>query len=157
MKILAVLFATLNLSTSSVSIDCVDRFFVSAVEIIEGTDKTGYDPTDSLYTYKPDRRADKGRGWIFKFNQNGDLIDKAEIWHGDAYHPCGINYTPELDLIWLPVAECRPNSHTDIYVVHPHSMEYTKVTSAKDHNGGVVYISDSHTLHGVRWSGTPRA
>lgn len=128
-----------------------DFFYVSAVEIIERTDRTGFSPTDALYSYHPDRNTGKGKGWLFKFNMNGRLIDKVEIWEGNNYHPGGIDYTPDLDLIWVPVAEYRPNSHAVVYVVDPHTLDYTKVLEVDDHIGGVVYNYDRHTLHGVSW------
>ena len=53
-------------------------FYVSAVEVVESTVRNGT-VTDALYDFSIDRSAGAGRGWLFKFDDTGDLLDQVEL------------------------------------------------------------------------------
>jgi hypothetical protein len=93
-----------------------ETFYVSAVEVIESTVRTGT-VTDALYDFALDRSPGAGRGWLFKFDATGHLLGQLELTDGTKYHPGGIDYDGHS--IWVPVAEYRPNSTSHIYRVDP--------------------------------------
>lgn len=126
-----------------------DTFYVSAVEKTEKT-KT-YGKTDSLWDFSQTRTAGKGRGWLFKFNSEGHLLGKTELTRSDSFHPGGIDYDGQH--IWVPVAEYRPNSSTDIYRVDPVTMEAVLAFRANDHIGSIVHNPERGTFHGASWGG----
>ena len=125
-----------------------DVFFVSAVEVIDARVSNGT-TTDALYDFSIDRSAGSGRGHLFKFDADGNLLGQIELTRGDAYHPGGIDFDGEN--LWVPVAEYRPNSRTDIYRVDPDSLDAQLVFSEADHIGGIVRNRRAGTLHGVSW------
>jgi hypothetical protein len=125
-----------------------DAFFVSAVEVLESTRRNELS-TDSLYDFSIDRSAGAGRGWLFKFDAEGHLLAKVELTRGAAYHPGGIDFDGRF--IWVPVAEYRPNSQTDIYRVDPQTLAAELVFTEADHIGGIVHDTKRHTFHGVSW------
>lgn len=124
-----------------------DIFYVSAVEIIEKTNT--YAASDNLWDFSITRTPGKGRGWLFKFNREGTLLGKTELTLGDIFHPGGIDYDGRY--IWVPVAEYRPNSASNIYRVDPETMEADLVFHVSDHIGGIVHNLDRDTFHGVSW------
>jgi hypothetical protein len=125
-----------------------DVFYVSAVEVLENRVSNGT-PTDALYDFSIDRNAGAGRGWLFKFDVTGALLGKVELTNGDVYHPGGMDYDGR-DL-WVPVAEYRPNSNSNVYRVDPETLEAELVFSEADHIGGIVRNRHNSTLHGVSW------
>ncbi len=125
-----------------------DTFFVSAVEVLESTVRNG-ESTDSLYDFSIDRSAGAGRGWLFKFNASGQLLGKVELTNGSRYHPGGMDFDGKS--LWVPVAEYRPNSKSNIYRVDPKTLKAELVFSAADHIGGIVHNVHNDTLHGVSW------
>jgi Family of unknown function (DUF6454) len=125
-----------------------DAFFVSSVEVIEATVRNGT-VTDALYDFSIDRSPGAGRGWLFKFDAEGRLLDQLELSDGTIYHPGGIDFDGRH--IWVPVAEYRPNSRSHIYRVDPDTMAAELVFSEDDHIGGVVHNLHRGTLHGVSW------
>jgi hypothetical protein len=124
-----------------------DVFFVSAVEVTLDRVRTG--STDALTDFSVDRTPGAGRGWLFKFDGAGTLLGKVEMTEGIVYHPGGIDYDGRW--IWVPVAEYRPNSNTNIYRVDPETLEARIAFSVKDHLGGVVHDPRDGTFHGVSW------
>jgi len=124
-----------------------DVLYVSAVEILEPREFFG--STDALNDFSIDRTAGTGRGWLFKFDGEGNLIDRVELTDGDIYHPGGIDYDGQY--IWVPVSEYRPNSASNIYRVDPETMMAELAFTEKDHIGGVVHNTASDTFHGVSW------
>ena len=90
-----------------------DRFFVSAVETLEAPVRNGVE-TDALYDFSIDRSPGRGRGWLFEFAADGTLLGQLELTEGDIYHPGGIDYDGES--IWVPLAENRPNSRSQISI-----------------------------------------
>ena len=125
-----------------------DTFFVSAVEVLEGTVRNGA-TTDSLYDFSLDRSTGAGRGWLFKFKADGRLLGKLELSDGSRYHPGGMDFDGRY--LWVPVAEYRPNSRSNIYRVDPKTLKSELVFSEADHIGGVVHDVHDDTLRGVSW------
>jgi hypothetical protein len=123
-------------------------FYVTAVEVLENRVSNGT-PTDALYDFSIDRNAGAGRGWLFKFDATGTLLGKVELTSGDVYHPGGMDFDGK-DL-WVPVAEYRPNSNSNVYRVDPETLEAELVFSEADHIGGIVRNRHNDTLHGVSW------
>ncbi len=125
-----------------------DRFFVSSVETLEAPVRNGV-VTDALYDFSIDRSPGRGRGWLFEFAADGTLLGQLELTQGDMYHPGGIDYDGES--IWVPMAENRPNSRSQIYRVDPDTLEAELAFSEDDHIGGVVHNLHRGTVHGVSW------
>lgn len=123
------------------------HFFVSAVEIIEPTEI--FSSSDNVYDRTITRTAGRGRGWLYKFDENGALLEKLELSNGDAYHPGGIDFDGEY--LWVPVAEYRPNSASDIYRVDPKTMEAVIWFHHDDHIGNIIFNSSRDTFHGASW------
>ncbi|WP_247234236.1 DUF6454 family protein [Telluribacter sp. SYSU D00476] len=105
-------------------------FFMSSVEVL-------------------DRANGKGVGHLFNFNSQGTLLADVKLGEGAKYHPGGIDYDGHF--IWVPVAEYRPNSSSVVYKVEPKSLRVMEVFRFKDHLGGIVHDTDSHTLHSISW------
>jgi len=120
-----------------------EYFYMSSVEVIRGT-KRYEQPQGKL-----DRDTGTGRGHLFKFDKEGNLLHDLLIGEGDAYHPGGIDYDGKY--IWVSVAEYRPHSFTIIYKVDPETMKATEVFRFNDHIGAIVHHTDNHTLVGVNW------
>ena len=125
-----------------------DTFYVSAVEVLTSTIRNGT-VTDALYDFSIDRSTGTGRGWLFKFNGDGHLLGQVELTDGTKYHPGGIDYDGQY--IWVPVAEYRPNSRSNIYRVDPATLTPELIFTENDHIGGVVHNVHRGTLHGVSW------
>ena len=124
-----------------------ETFFISAVEVLEPTET--YANSDNLWDKSLTRTAGKGRGWLFKMDADGKLLDKVELTNSTAYHPGGIDFDGEY--IWVPVAEYRPNSASDIYRVDPSTMKATLSFHVSDHIGTIVYDPDQDRFHGASW------
>lgn len=120
-----------------------DDFVVSTVEIITRT--APYETPQDGY----DRDTGEGRGWLYKFNAEGELLDEVELGEGDIYHPGGIDF--DGTNIWVPVAEYRPNSASIVYTVDPETFEANEVFRFRDHLGGIVHNVDNASLHTVTW------
>jgi hypothetical protein len=120
-----------------------DRFYMSSVEIIEGTQRFPA-PRDGL-----DRTPGKGAGHLFEFDAGGKLLRQVKLGEGDIYHPGGIDY--DGTHIWVPVAEYRPNSRSIVYRVDPGTLQGTEVFRFADHVGGIVHDKEAKALHGVSW------
>ena len=101
------------------------------------------------YDFSIDPSEGMGRGWLFKFDAAGALLDGIELTDGAKYHPGGIDYDGKH--IWVSVAEYRPNSQSNIYRVDPDTLEFELVFSANDHIGGIVHNMHRGTFHGVSW------
>lgn len=124
-----------------------DVFYVSAVEIIEKTET--YGKSDNLWDFSLTRTAGKGRGWLFKFDGNGKLLGKVELTNNDAFHPGGMDFDGEY--IWVPVAEYRPNSFSNIYRVDPNTMEAQLSFRVNDHIGNILHNTARDIFHGSSW------
>ncbi|MDG1438017.1 MAG: DUF6454 family protein [Emcibacteraceae bacterium] len=124
-----------------------DHLFVSAVEVIIPTET--YGETDALNDFSLTRTIGQGRGWVFKLDLDGKLIDKVQVGRGAAYHPGGMDYDGKD--IWLPVAQYRPNSESDIYRLNPNTMKAVLAFSVKDHIGAIVRPKTSNKFIGLSW------
>ena len=89
-----------------------DHLFLSAVEIIEPTQK--YPSPVGGY----DRTPGKGVGHLFVMDRQGHLQKDIVLGEGDRYHPGGIDF--DGTNVWVPVAEYRPDSAAIIYRVDAH-------------------------------------
>lgn len=125
-----------------------ESFYVSAVEVLESTVRNGT-VTDALYDFSVDRSAGAGRAWLFEFDAAGRLLGKVELTDGTTYHPGGIDYDGRY--IWVPVAEYRPNSRSNVFRVDPRTLEAEQVLAEEDHIGGVVHNVHAGVLNGVSW------
>ena len=120
-----------------------DAFIVSSVEVTTPTQRFGT-PVDGH-----DRSPGEGVGHLFKFDGQGRRIAQATIGEGAIYHPGGIDF--DGTHIWVPVAEYRPDSRSIVYRVDPVTLEATEVFRFADHIGGIVFDTDTRTLHGISW------
>lgn len=120
-----------------------DYFYLSSVEVIRGT-KRFEKPQGKL-----DRDEGEGKGHLFKFDREGNLLHDLTLGEGAAYHPGGIDY--DGTYIWVPVAEYRPYSLSIIYKVDPVTMKAEEVFRYNDHIGAIVHNTDDHTLVGATW------
>lgn len=120
-----------------------DDYFVSSVEIVKRT--TRYDQPKDGY----DRDTGEGKGYLFKINSDGKLLDTISLGEGSIYHPGGIDF--DGTHLWVPVAEYRPNSQSILYRIDPKTMKAEEVLRFKDHIGGIVHDTERNSLHGVSW------
>jgi len=126
-----------------------DTLYVSAAEVVEPTVRDQSVTTDATYDFSIDRTTGVGRGWLFKFDLKGKLQGKVELSEGSIFHPGGIDY--DGSYLWVPVAEYRPNSQSNIVRVDPKTLKVEKVLSEQDHIGGVVHDPVRGVVHGVSW------
>jgi Family of unknown function (DUF6454) len=120
-----------------------DNFYVSSVDIRTPTKR--YPALQDGY----DRDTGEGVGHLFKLDMKGNMISDLTLGEGSAYHPGGIDFDGAV--IWVPVAEYRPNSRAIIYRVDPATMKATEVLRYGDHIGGIVHNTDGKSLNGVSW------
>jgi hypothetical protein len=120
-----------------------DRFYLSAVEIIEPTVKYPV-PVDGY-----DRTPGKGIGHLFVIDRAGALIKDVVLGHDIVYHPGGIDLAGH-DLL-VPVAQYRPGSSAEIYRVDVRTLRVTKLFDVADHIGGIVYDPTTDRLVGNNW------
>lgn len=125
-----------------------DVFYVSSVEVLESTVRNG-SATDALYDFTIDRSTGNGRGWVFKFDASGQLLGKVELTDGAKYHPGGMDYDGKY--LWVPVAEYRPNSASNIYRIDPKTLQAELMFTESDHIGGVVHDVHDRSIRGVSW------
>lgn len=118
------------------------HFFVSAVEVIERPQRD-----DGL---KPERMYGRGRGHLFKFDENGNLIDQVIVGEGSIYHPGGIDYDGKH--LWVPVAEYRPYSRSIVYRVDPVDLKRREAFRVDDHIGALVFNRRDRLIHGISWA-----
>ncbi|MFT3747858.1 MAG: DUF6454 family protein [Agriterribacter sp.] len=96
-----------------------------------------------------DRDNGDGIGYLFKFNENGKLVDSIRLGKDAVYHPGGIDFDGKY--IWAPVCEYRPFGKSMIYRVNPETMQATLITTIPDAIGAVAYNSDANELIGMNW------
>ncbi len=120
-------------------------FFVSAVEVVEQPRQ--FQSTDG--GRMPDRTPGSGRGHLFKFDEQGNLIDQTILGEGSIYHPGGIDYDGKH--LWVAVAEYRPYGRSIVYQVDPDDLEYREVFRVADHIGALIYNHRDGFIHGVSW------
>lgn len=120
-----------------------DYFYMSSVEVIKKTERYEQ-PINGL-----DRDAGIGKGHIFKFDKDGNLLADLLVGSGDIYHPGGIDY--DGTYIWIPVTEYRPKSFSIIYKLKVETMELTEVVRIKESIGAIVHNLQNNTLTGANW------
>ena len=120
-----------------------EYFYMSSVEVFRWPKQ--YDRPQG----KLDRDTGEGRGHIFKFDKDGNLLQDLLIGEGDVYHPGGLDYDGKY--IWVPVTEYRPHSFSVIYKVDPETMEATEVMRYDDSIGAIAHDTDDNALIGVNW------
>ena len=125
-----------------------DRYVLSAVEVIEPTQK--YQPPGTIID-GTDRTPGKGVGHLLAFDNEGNLLADRHVAETDStiYHPGGLDYDGR-DL-WLAVAEYRPNKPSIIYRVDPESLVPREVLRSPDHIGGIVHDTRRHRILGLNW------
>jgi len=120
-----------------------DNFYVSSVDIRTPTKR--YPALQDGF----DRDTGEGVGHLFKLDMKGSMISDLTLGEGSVYHPGGIDF--DGTVIWVPVAEYRPNSRAIIYRVDPATMKATEVLRYGDHIGGIVHNTEGKSLNGVSW------
>jgi hypothetical protein len=125
-----------------------DRYVLSAVEVIEPTQK--YQPPGTIID-GTDRTPGQGIGHLIAFDAQGNLLADRHVAEADStiYHPGGLDYDGR-DL-WLAVAEYRPNKPSIIYRVDPESLVPREVLRSPDHIGGIVHDTRRHRILGLNW------
>lgn len=121
-----------------------DSFFMTAVAVDQWPKK--YDVPRGKY----DRDVGIGKGYIFRFNQRGELLNTIPIGEGDMYHPGGIDC--DGTYLYVPVTEYRPLSRSIIYRVHIGTLEVEEMFRFDDSIGALAYNRDSRTLVGANWN-----
>ncbi|MFG3507080.1 DUF6454 family protein [Streptomyces sp. NPDC047821] len=119
------------------------HLYVSTAEIIEAT-RFHDRPVDGY-----DRTAGRGRGHVFVTDAAGAELGRVGVGEGTIYHPGGIDFDGES--LWVPTAEYRPDSHSIVYQVDPHTLEVREAFRFDDHIGGIVRDRHSGLLHAVTW------
>jgi hypothetical protein len=120
-----------------------EYYYLSSVEVTQSTKKYAHPQG------RPDRDAGKGRGHLFKFDRDGNLLQDLLVGEGDAYHPGGIDYDGAF--IWVPVTEYRPHSFSIIYKINPETMKAEEVMRYDDSIGAIIHDTDGEALVGVNW------
>lgn len=120
-----------------------DRIFLSSVEISEPT--VHYpEPVDGY-----NRTPGKGIGHLFILDRDGELLEDIVMSGGHRYHPGGLDCNSKF--VWLPVAEYRPDSSTDVYRINDSTYAVKKLFTGPDHIGGVVRGQETGHLIGQSW------
>ena len=120
-----------------------DRMFLSAVQILEPTQK--YPTPQGGY----DRTPGKGIGHVFVLDREGHLQRDIILGEGDMYHPAGMDF--DGTSVWVPVAQYRPNSSAIIYRIDARTLGVHKQFEVTDHVGGIVRDTATGHLVGQSW------
>ncbi len=122
-----------------------EAFFLSSVETTSAPQIYSGAEENSAY----DRTPGAGVGHLFKFDSEGRLLDHITLGEGSQYYPGGIDFDGEV--IWISVAQYRPNSHSIVYRVDPDDLSVEEVFRFDDHLGAIVHDRQGQTLHAVSW------
>lgn len=90
-----------------------------------------------------------GKGHLFKFDSDGQLLDSVVLGDKKRYHPGGIDFDGEN--IWVSVAEYKPHSTTTVYKVDPNTLEAEEAFDVDDHIGAITIDRETGHLHGATW------
>jgi len=93
--------------------------------------------------------AGEGVGHLFKFDSTGILLAQMTLGDATIYHPGGIDFDGKY--IWIPVAEYRPSSKSNIYKVDIETLQATEIMRFDEHIGAIVHNIDNNSLTGVSW------
>lgn len=88
------------------------------------------------------------RGLLHRFNRAGRLTGLADLTDGARYHVGGMSL--DGDLLWVPVAEYRPDSTSRIVAVDKHTLAVVSSFLVDDHIGAVT--ADGERIYGVNWN-----
>jgi hypothetical protein len=92
--------------------------------------------------------AKSKRGWVFVFDRStGKLKHSVEVQSGDRFHPGGLSR--DGSSIWVPVAEYRRSSTTNIQKRHAGTLALQTEFAVNDHIGAVAVVKDQ--LVGANW------
>lgn len=107
-----------------------DRFYLSSVRAIN-------------------RAEGKGEGFLFEVDLRGKLLRTLSLGEGAMYHPGGIDAYD--NVVWVSVAEYRPDSNSIVYRVDTRSLTAQEVFRFSDHLGGIVWDADGKRLVANSW------
>lgn len=116
-----------------------DRFLLSSVEVFKRP----------LQLEGGRRSPGLGKGHLFEFSRDGELLRSVQLAEGDCYHPGGIDFDGVE--VWVPVAEYRPESHSIIFRLDPDELTAKEAFRVEDHIGGVAVDRASGVIYGVNW------
>ena len=128
------------LSLSSL-VEIGDYFFMSSVETIVPPIRIN-DPQSSF-----DRTPSAGEGHLFKFTQDGSLLDVLILGEDTMHHTGGIDFDGQF--IWASVAEYRPNSQPIVYKIDPETMKPKVVFRSPNHLSSILEDFTSDPLYAV--------
>ncbi len=109
------------------------EFWVSSVEVIN-------------------RAKGEGHAHLYRIDREGVRLDERSFRGDLRYHPGGIDF--DGTHLWMPVAEYRPESTSEIWRIDPKTFQPVLVHYPKplgDHLGALVYNPESHLLMGASW------
>ncbi len=109
---------------------------------VQGIDVEG----DILWVSSVDQQSKKG--FLYKLNRlTGQLLAQAEVQDGEKYHPGGL--TLDGENLWLPVAEYRRNSTTQIQLRDKRTLRLLSKFEVNDHIGCIA--ASGNRLYGGNW------
>ncbi|MBL8236118.1 MAG: hypothetical protein JNM66_01770 [Bryobacterales bacterium] len=109
---------------------------------VQGIDVEG----DTLWVSSVDKEAKKG--FLYKLHRpTGHILAQAEVHDGDKFHPGGL--TLDGDDLWLPVAEYRRASTTQIQRRDKRTLRLLAKFDVNDHIGCIA--ASSNRLYGGNW------
>ena len=118
-------------------------FYLSAVKV-KRWPKKFEKPVDGF-----DRDQGEGIGYLFKFGNDGKLVDSIQLGNNEIYHPGGIDFDGKY--IWVPVCEYRPFGKSVIYRINPETLAIQAITTIPDAIGAVAYNRETNELVGMNW------
>jgi hypothetical protein len=124
-----------------------DRYFVSAGEYIVPTAKNA----NGAIINGTDRTVGAGFGHIMVFDGKGNRIADATLSERGAieYHFGGIDYDGEF--IWATISQYRPNSTATVLRIDPRTLEFEKILSTNNHEGGIVHDTITDDIVTLNW------
>jgi hypothetical protein len=120
-----------------------DDFYLTSVEV------TVWPRRFSEKVGKYDRDTGEGIGHLFRFNQQGELLNDLTLGEGSIYHPGGMDFDGKY--LWIPVCEYRPFGPSFVYRVEVPSLRTEKMFSFDDAFGALAYEKRSRTLIATNW------
>lgn len=91
-----------------------------------------------------------GKGYLFRFNTQGQLLQTIELWDRTMFHPGGMDFDGKY--IWIPVTKYYPYSRSFIARIDIRTHEIEKIGYVDDSVGAIIYNPDDNTLIGANWN-----